>query len=350
MTERENILRTIRFEKPERIPMRFHVNAACWHTYEQEALKDLIEEHPLLFPGYRRPSGVVTPAYDLNARADQPYTDPWGCVWETTEDGITGAVHRHPLENWEAFDGYEAPDPAVTDGTFPVDWEAVAARVRQTRADGGIVWGSLPHGHTFLRLQDLRGYENLVYDMADRDPRLPRLIEKVEAFNCRYVMRWMEMKPDLFSYPEDLGMQVGPMLAPDPFRTHIKPSYQRLMRLAQNGGCIVEMHSDGDIRTLAGDLVDSGVQVINLQDLVNGIDWIAQTFAGRVCVHLDLDRQRVTPFGTPDAIDALIREEVEKIGSPQGGLMMIYGLYPGVPLRNVKAVMDAMERYMGYYS
>lgn len=28
---------------------------------------------------------------------------------------------------------------------------------------------------------------------------------------------------------------------------------------------------------------------------------------------------------------------------------MIYGLYPGVPLENVKAVMDAMEKYAVYY-
>jgi hypothetical protein len=48
--------------------------------------------------------------------------------------------------------------------------------------------------------------------------------------------------------------------------------------------------------------------------------------------------------------DALIHEEVSKIATPQGGLMMIYGLYPGVPLENASALMDAMERYAGYYS
>jgi uroporphyrinogen decarboxylase len=46
----------------------------------------------------------------------------------------------------------------------------------------------------------------------------------------------------------------------------------------------------------------------------------------------------------------LIREEVEKLGNQQSGLMMIYGLYPGVPLENVGALMDAMERYATYYS
>ena len=69
-----------------------------------------------------------------------------------------------------------------------------------------------------------------------------------------------------------------------------------------------------------------------------------------MCIDLDIDRQRITPFGTPQQIEALIREEVTKLGSKAGGLMMIYGLYPNVPLENVKALMDAMERYAFYYS
>lgn len=44
------------------------------------------------------------------------------------------------------------------------------------------------------------------------------------------------------------------------------------------------MHSDGDIRTVVDDLIDGGVEVINLQDLINGIDWIADKFAGRTCI------------------------------------------------------------------
>ena len=48
-------------------------------------------------------------------------------------------------------------------------------------------------------------------------------------------------------------------------------------------------------------------------------------------------------------IARLIRQEVAALGSRAGGLTMIFGLYPGTPLQNVKALMDAMERYMGYY-
>ncbi|MBQ7384620.1 MAG: hypothetical protein IJV72_07530, partial [Clostridia bacterium] len=150
--------------------------------------------------------------------------------------------------------------------------------------------------------------------------------------------------------PEDLGMQVGPMIPPEHFRKYIKPSYERLMKPARDAGIPIHMHSDGDIRSLVDDIVDSGVEVINLQDLVNGIDWIAERFRGKVCVDLDIDRQHITPKGTPEQIDALILEEVSKIATPQGGLCMTYGLYPGVPLENVKVIMDAMEKYAFYFS
>ena len=65
---------------------------------------------------------------------------------------------------------------------------------------------------------------------------------------------------------------------------------------------------------------------------------------------LDVDRQDVTVRGTPREIDELIRQEVSRLGSREGGLMLIYGLYPGTPIENAAAVMDAMERYAGFFS
>ncbi len=317
MNHRDTVLRAIRFERPERIPMVFHINPACWHHYDQAALQDLMEGHQLLFPDFRR-QGSVRPEYSVDARKDQPYTDPWGCVWETTDDGITGSVHQHPLADWSNFVSYRSPDPNVTDGIFPVDWQAIHADVSGLKAKGELVCGGLPHGHTFLRLLYIRGYERLILDMMDEDLRLRKLIDMLEEFNHECVLRWMELGPDIMSYPEDLGMQIGPLLSPDNFRKYIKPVYQRLMRPARDRGCIVHMHSDGDIRTLVDDLIDGGVDVINLQDTVNGVEWIAERLSGRVCIDLDIDRQHITARGTPVQIDNLILTEVRSLGSTEG--------------------------------
>jgi uroporphyrinogen-III decarboxylase len=210
--------------------------------------------------------------------------------------------------------------------------------------------GSLRHGHTFLTLTYIRGYEALLFDMVDRHPNLPCLIQMTEDFNQALVRRYLRLGIDWMGYPEDLGMQRGPMLSPSQFREWIKPVYTRLMAPAREAGCVIHMHSDGDVRVLAEDLIDCGVDVLNVQDLVNGIDWIREHLTGRICVDLDVDRQQVTRFGTPAEIDALIRREVEVLGDPAGGLMLHHGLMPGIPLVNVQALMDAMEFYATSFS
>ncbi len=349
MTQRENMLKAIRFEHPDWIPMNFAINAACWNAYPQDALFGLMETHPLLFPNFHRPAGTYVPDHSPVSRKNQPYTDDFGCVWETTEDGITGTVTRHPIGDWVNFPDYRFPDPEVCMGIGAVNWSRLHGEISAAKEKGELTWGGLRHGHTFLQLCDLRGYQNLMFDMADDEPDLHTLIERLEAFNARIVSHYCEAGVDIIGYAEDLGMQKGPMLSPEHFRRYIKPSYQRLMKPARDRGIIVHMHSDGDLHDLVDDLIDGGVEVINLQDLVNGIDWIADRFAGRTCVDLDIDRQLITFGGTPGQIDRLIREEVTRIARKEGGLMMVYGLYPGVPLENVKALMDAMERYAHWF-
>ena len=348
---RENLLRTVRFERPDTVPMVFHINHACWHHYPPEALWELMAEHPMLFPDFEVSSEHAVPETPRFARADEPFVDPWGCVWETSDDGIMGVVTQHPLEAWDALDGYQPPDPDHFNHYGPIDWDDSKTVANPVGFMKHIRAGEVGHGHTFLKLCDLRGYQNLLFDMADEEPRLWRLIEIVEQFNMGLTRNFIKRRGvEWLGFAEDLGMQRGPMLAPDDFRKYIMPSYQRMMGMAREAGCIIHMHSDGDIRTLLDDLIAGGVEVINLQDLVNGIDWIRDRLAGRVCIDLDIDRQHVTPNGTPADVDALIREEVTKLGSRQGGLMMIYGLYPGVPLTNVRALMDAMEKYATYHA
>ncbi len=343
-----NTVRAIRFERPEYIPLVFWINPACWHHYQRDVLLELMAEHHILFPEFSA-GDVPLPELDPWERAGKPYTDAWGCVWETTDDGITGTVTRHPVSHWQALEGFAPPNPAGTNGMKKVDWSAIREEILRAESMGKHCVGSLEHGHTFLRLSYLRGYENLLFDMADEDARIWKLIEMVETFNIGVARRYIDSGVAMMCYPEDLGMQRGPLISPGHFHSYIKPIYERLMRPAHENGCLVHMHSDGDIRDLIGDLAVSGVDALNLQDLVNDIDWIAVNLKGRVCIDLDIDRQQITRFGTAKQIDGLIREEVEKLGSPEGGLMMIYGLYPGVPLENVKALMDAMERYSDYY-
>jgi hypothetical protein len=95
--------------------------------------------------------------------------------------------------------------------------------------------------------------------------------------------------------------------------------------------------------------VECGIDIINPQDLCNGIDNLAREVKGRMCIRLDIDRQTIVPYGTRQEIRALIEEEVRKLGSPQGGLEMIAGIYPPTPPQSVHALCDAMEEFRTFW-
>ena len=114
---RENMLRTIRFDKPDYIPMVFHINEACWYHYPAEAVKELMAEHTFLFPDFGGGPGRAELDYTVPERAGRPFTDAWGCVWETSMNGIVGTVTKHPLESWDSFDSFTAPNPQVDTGS-----------------------------------------------------------------------------------------------------------------------------------------------------------------------------------------------------------------------------------------
>jgi len=150
---------------------------------------------------------------------------------------------------------------------------------------------------------------------------------------------------DVVYFGDDMGMQERFTIAPDTWRRYIKPAYAKLFRMCHDAGAHVYLHSDGYIADIFDDLVEIGVTIPNPQDLVNDLEVIRDRLKGRVCIDLDIDRQKIIPWGTPREIDDHLRLCVETLGSREGGLMMVCGVYSPTPLENIEALLEAMKRY-----
>jgi uroporphyrinogen-III decarboxylase len=200
-----------------------------------------------------------------------------------------------------------------------------------------------------MRLYYLRGFENLMLDIATHDERLDELIEIIIDYNARLVQKYLDLEPDFIYFGDDLGMQERLTIRPDDWRRYIKPGYARLFQMCREAGVHAYLHSDGYIVDIMPDLVEIGTSVVNPQDLCNGIDAIRERLKGRACIALDIDRQSIVPFGTPAQIDAHVEHCIAELGSPRGGLTLVAGLYPGVPPDNVEALLSAMSRHRKMY-
>jgi len=261
---RETILRSIFFQKPDFIPVSYVINPSYYFANDLDDIFDLQERHPQLFPNFVRPKDnaafLETYKNSLGGvmRADKPFVDDFGCTWETAFEGMTGTVTKHPLDDPSKFASYQCPDPEICKGIGPMDWAKAREQIAAAKAAGLFTAGGLRHGHTFLQLTDLCGYQNFIYYMMDEEPILEPLIQGVNDFNCAIIQKYIDMDVDMITIPEDLGMQHGPMITLEHFRQYIKPSYQRMMKMVRDAGKIVHMHSDGDIRDLVDDIIEGG--------------------------------------------------------------------------------------------
>ena len=313
-------IKAMQFERPEHIPVAVNILPAAWMKH-REKLDEIVARHPVI-------CGEQPPVRDYAAVPQDTYlpgdhVDAWGCVWSNPRTGMQAIVTGHPVPTRAAVYSLRAP-----------------------QEDTGF-----PHGFMYLRLADLRGFEELMLDFAEEPPELQRLIEVVLQYNLRQLGRLNlvgRRTPELIHFGDDLGMQHSLPISPEQWRKWLKPCYAQIFGACRRAGHRVYLHSDGHILEIIPDLVECGVNVLNPQVGANGLDNLAAVCKGKVCVDLDLDRQ-LFPFWTPAEIDAHVREAVEKLGDPRGGLWLKAEIGPDVPLRNVEAICTALEKCRGYF-
>ncbi len=349
LSERDNYLRTVARANPEWIPMSVGVSDASRNQWREE-MEEVMARYPLFFPDFEK-GQTHWETYDFGPayREGEECTDNWGVVWESAIDGIEGQVLVHPLADWEALETWQPPDPLELSDKGPANWEEARQNAEAARQRGEIVRGGVPHGFMLMRMWYLRGFENLMLDLASDEPRLHQLIDILVKQNRVQVEQWLDIGVDVMGFPEDLGTQNASIISPAMFHKWITPAYTRLIEPCKQAGVLIHQHSDGYVMELIDDLVEAGRDIINLQDLCNGIDDIAEHLKGRVCIDLDIDRQKIVPFGTRQEIHDLIEEEVRKLGCPQGGLTMGCGIYPPTSPENVDALCCALEEFRTYW-
>jgi uroporphyrinogen decarboxylase len=337
-----NLLKAITFDGPDWTPCRVGLMPATWMRCREE-LEELVLAHPRIFPDYERGrrdfDAIESPLYELGR-----HTDCWGVVWENRERGLDSIPIEHPLEDWSALGRYVPPDPLRDDTFGPRDWEGVRRELQAAKGRGDLAKGDgLLHGFMYMRLYYLRGFENLMLDLARKEPQLRKLIRMVETYNDGVIRRYLDLGAEYMSFGDDLGMQNALPMSPATWRAYIKPSYERLFRPCREAGVPIYLHTDGHILEIIPDLVEVGVRVLNPQLRANGLEGLKEMAKGRVAIDQDLDRQ-LFPFATPAEIEEHVGEVFEGLYSPQGGLMLYAECEPDVPLENIDAICTALER------
>jgi uroporphyrinogen-III decarboxylase len=256
---------------------------------------------------------------------------------------MQGIISHHPLaEGWDRLALFHPPDPHTSDDLEPWNQAAFEDRLRLnvrhgkfTLAGGERLWE---------RVHFLRGYENAMSDLGWGEPSLRDLIRLIVDYNIEAVQKYLRYpEVDGIVFGDDWGEQNRLMVSPAAWREYFLDGYRAMFAAVKSRGRLVYFHTDGYLLPVVPDLIAAGADVINLQSRPNGLAGIRAACLGKVTVSVDLDRQRIMPWGTPEEMKAHVREIYCGMEGWRGGLWVKAGIFPDTPLKNILAMCEVFE-------
>lgn len=352
MTSSENWRAAVERTGPEWMPYAIHLTKASWERFGAEQER-VVLAHPKTWPNWQPGTYGKIQAQPWSIKEDptRDFVDDWGCVWRTTQYGFVGTIVEHPLASDAALHAFVPPAiETYNGGQNAADFTRAAAHFARVKENGGIPQGGLDHGYFMLRLEYLRGFENLMCDLIEPSEDFRRLHRTVHEWNVAAVRHWLEAGAQVVHLPEDLGGQDRSLIGPKYFRQWALPCYVELHRLAQDSGALTYFHCDGNTMDIADQILEINPTIFNPQDRANGIERLRDAYQGRITLDLDFDRQFALPFGSPQDIRELVEYEVRTLGAPEGGLMIKVEIRGDVPPDNLDAVASALEEFSTFWN
>jgi len=288
--------------------------------------------------------------------AYEAYTDEWEIGWQKPkEGGFYYDMYIHPLANakkLEDFKTFKFPDP-LDDHRFQNLRRDAEAAVEQGKA----VALAGPCSGILEMYAWTRGFEQFYIDLAVNHEFVAYMLDRLVEFKCAFWQRALAEFGDLVDVvleADDMAGQHSLLFSPETYRKIIKPRHEKLFSfIKQQAPIRLFFHSCGAIRPLIGDLIDTGIDILNpVQISAAGMDpkELTQEF-GRDLVFWGggVDTQGVLGTGTPQEVKEDVRRNIEAL-APGGGFVFaaVHDIQANVPPENIMAMWEAWKAYGVY--
>jgi uroporphyrinogen-III decarboxylase len=184
-----------------------------------------------------------------------------------------------------------------------------------------------------------------------RRDQLERLLDRLMDMTLDAVQIYRDMGTvHGFMTWEDWGLQTTLQIRPEQWREIFKPRYERVVRATHAAGMHYLFHCCGQIIDIIPDLVDIGMDVLQLdQPRLMGVDRLASEFGGKICFWNTVDIQwSALPEVTLDEVRAEVKHMMQAFDRFNGGF--IARQYPqprdiGMPPEKHRAIYEAFMEH-----
>lgn len=299
MTGRERMLKTLRFEEPDR-PPHFEI----MFELEKEAF------------------GLEFPAQEL-----------WTTCTAAEKDRLIGrcmTIYEKIVERyqWDALAVF-----------FPwSDPDGVRAAKRTFGDD--ILIGSIV-GDTTWSIEHIRDWMQFAADLMDRPESIRAAAEEKTNRAIATFRKLAAAGADFIHVVNDIAFNGGPFISPDQCREFILPHLARQVQAIRDLGVIPFIHTDGNIMPILDDYISVGAACYQSVDPMAGMDIavVKRRCHGRLALMGNVQCSLLQD-GPEEAIRASTRYALEH-GTPGGGYIFSTSntIFPGMPLENYEFML-----------
>jgi len=375
MIPRDRVLRALRHEQPDRIPIDLGGNQTGIHKFAYQALiehlgiEDEIQivdavqqlaqpceallERLHVDTRYIRAGAAAgfQGAIVKNTREGEVWhdlTDEFGVTWSMPDSNpFFMDISHHPLAHASIEDLRDYPFPK---GDDPGRFEGLRERALLLRNETPYAVVTGISGVVYEICWYLRGLEQWFSDMLT----LPEFCEALLDQTLKFWMDWFRAfldevgdLVDVIMVGDDLAGQSGPLFHPQFYRQVVKPRQKKLIQyIHSRTSAHVWYHTCGACQTFIPELIDNGVEILNpVQISASGMDPVTlKAQFGRQLSFWggSIDSQHVLPNATPETVYEHVRRNLE-IWKPGGGYVFnnVHNIQAGVPPENIVALYDS---------
>ncbi|MBA4387119.1 MAG: methyltransferase [Verrucomicrobia bacterium] len=331
MTNRERVVRALKFQDPDRAPRELWALPGIG-KFRKDELDQMNKQFQNDFAGTGGSYGPSERARG-NCNTVGDYTDEWGVIWTNAEPGVVGEIKKPILADDAAIAKYKLPwellDKADLSGVEP--WCAKTPKFVKAGT----------HARPFERLQFLRGTENVMVDLAYGTASVMKLLAQLHEFYVREMEMWAKTPVDGVSFMDDWGSQNSLLISPAMWREIFKPLYAEYCRILHKAGKFTFFHSDGNIEAIYPDLIEIGIDAVNSQLFCMDIEELGRQYRGKITFWGEIDRQHLLPFGTPEQVKQGVRRVRRALDNGHGGVIAECEWGIKDPAANIAAVFEA---------
>ncbi len=321
MTSKERVKRAIHFNGPDRIPYHLpepYPSDITWIFPKGKNIKTEMRD------------GVL---YRLSE---------WGSWWQVVSEENMGEVVEPAIREWAEYEKYSLPQ------INEVERYAHVKDLIYENSDRyimGVLSTSL-----FPHYWEVRGMTNFFMDLYLNIDMMEDLLDRLVALQMQSIEIWATYPIDgIVVGFDDWGLQDRLMIRPELWRKYFKPRYQKVWENIRSRGMDVILHSCGDITSILDDMIEIGLNVINMDQQENmGIERLAKEFGGRICFWNPTDIQTVMQKGTLEEVEQYNLSMMKVLGGFHGGFIGKYYPQPnaaGHSPERTKASLEAFVRY-----